>query len=90
MTSTCIWIYFYTDISAALFGVAVVSSLLLMPCPVLACLKRGVLFLCLLQTLEDLIAGIGVPVVRRPGLLLLPGYLTCCCLHYPGSAFVAH
>ncbi len=32
---------------------------------------------------------IGVPVVRRPGLLLLPGYRTCCCLHYPGSTIVA-
>ncbi len=59
-------------ISAALFGVAVVSSLLLMPCPVLVYLKRCLLFRI------------------RPGLLLLPGYLTCCCLHYPGSAVVAH
>ncbi len=37
-------------ISDALFGVAVVSSLLLMPCPVLVYLKRYLLFLCLLLT----------------------------------------
>ncbi len=37
-------------ISAALFGLAVVSSLLLMPCPVLVYLKCYLLFRCLLLT----------------------------------------
>ncbi len=56
-------------------------------CPCLSQALTAVPVSCWLK--RTLSLGLEFPVVRRPGLLLLPDYLTCGCLLYPGSAIVA-